>query len=184
MFAGEKFTIETAYFQDPMFTRNDQEFLEQRGHSVMPYSESPTGPTFFDFPCDPLMLELLSSTTMFYAPGLMFPVALEVVARARPCLYLGSGIPYIFGAMKKLCLVSHALATQKIGEYMLTGSKDHSEKGPYPSMKDMQDFVYSRDLSKVPIPWGIFYFMWTANTNNKEARLKLGPFWEGRSRGD
>ena len=43
-------------------------------------------------PCDPIILELVSNSTLFFAPALDRPVVVEAICAGKPSLYLGNDL--------------------------------------------------------------------------------------------
>jgi len=71
IYLGEKFPIETIQFQDPAFTKGDQEFLEKRGYTVIKWDDSLAPKAQYSI--DPRLSEFLSPSTMCYCPYLDLP---------------------------------------------------------------------------------------------------------------
>jgi hypothetical protein len=86
---GEKFTISSVRFQDPRFTKTDQEFLKQRGHIVLDW-DTTIPEVGGGYKMDPRLSDIISRSTMCYLPYLDSPTIVEVICAVKPSLYLGS----------------------------------------------------------------------------------------------
>jgi hypothetical protein len=97
---GEKFKLPQVCFQDPAFSQVDVDFLEGRGHEVLPYSKPGNGGGWM---CDLQMLKRIANSTFLYAPYLNYDPLAEVIGIGRPGLILscdplhllGPGCPYV-----------------------------------------------------------------------------------------
>ncbi|MCJ1249696.1 hypothetical protein MMC30_006922 [Trapelia coarctata] len=86
-----KFEIPYSIIQDPELTAADRAFLQERGHTVLPYPSRP-GFSFrsgVDFPFDSSLLERISNETFSFAPNLDFSVVVDAILAFRPLLYYG-----------------------------------------------------------------------------------------------
>jgi len=85
-FLREEFVFKNIYFHDPIFSKADVAFLEQRGYKVIPYSVTPV--KVDDTPIDPVMLEHMTPSTFLFTPGLLIPILAEVLCTKGPRLIL------------------------------------------------------------------------------------------------
>jgi hypothetical protein len=67
-----------AHFQDPDFMKKDQEFLEQRGHTVLKWNSNELSTDTLD----PRLLDVLSKSTFCYLPCLDLPIVVAVIHAA------------------------------------------------------------------------------------------------------
>lgn len=88
---GSRFTISSSLIQDPKFTATDCAFLQRRGHTVVRYPHHSSGlrKVGGSFPPDPSLLQHISESTFFFAPGLDIPISVDILLAARPSLYWG-----------------------------------------------------------------------------------------------
>lgn len=72
---GEQHNIKPVYFQDPVFTRDEREFLRSLGYKTME---------------DPDANRHMSTSTFVFAPFLGWNVFAEALKKAFPALYIGA----------------------------------------------------------------------------------------------
>lgn len=80
------FKLDHIYFQDPKFSQSDIAFLQQRGHTILPYTMKPDKNK--DAPLDPGILKYITQSTFVFAPALDLQVFAEVVCAGKPALLL------------------------------------------------------------------------------------------------
>ncbi|KAH8586204.1 hypothetical protein B0O99DRAFT_695709 [Bisporella sp. PMI_857] len=146
-----KFPIGPVRFQDPNFTKKDQEFLEQRGHTVLEWN----GANLSTDALDPQLTNFLSSSTFCYLPCLDLPIVVVVIHAAKPCLYLGSDL--IVNTVKQ-----NLLRNKKVKALM----------------DEYESIVLPYDFSSVAAFTGEgttddFGFMWKADLENEEVRQRV-----------
>lgn len=90
----EKFKLPQVCFQDPRFSQADVDFLEGRGHEVLPYSKPGNGEGLM---CDLQMLKRVSKSTFLYAPYLNYNPLAEIIGVGRPGLILSCDPLHLLG---------------------------------------------------------------------------------------
>lgn len=78
---GRKFTISTAYIQDPAMNVLDEQIVTSLGYTVLH---------------DPEAMNAMTPTTFLYAPSNEFSVMEGLLLVASPALYLGTELTYYY----------------------------------------------------------------------------------------
>lgn len=78
---GQKFTISTAYIQDPAMNVLDEQIVTSLGYTVLH---------------DPEAMNAMTPTTFLYAPNNEFSVIEGLLLVASPALYLGNNLTFYY----------------------------------------------------------------------------------------
>ena len=186
---GEKFPLppSTITFQDPLFTPLDSAFLQQRGYTAVPSSykvseirdEGDRG------------AEMLTPSTLFFAPSLVRWTVVEVICAAAPSLYfgnpvrddlistyvvnkifysLGSGSCYSFSG--KLLKMREKWVTVDYANLIGVSRGGHEMLAHL--LKDFDEFGLSRDCVLVnAFGRADYHLMWEADMGDEEVMRKV-----------